>query len=53
MRSTLSAFFGTIGSAAKVASAVENNRTPRSSDLQTLGIDPIEFRAIMGKKTRA
>ncbi|WP_170971272.1 MULTISPECIES: hypothetical protein [Mesorhizobium] len=50
MRSTLSAFFGTIGSAAKVASAVENNRAPRSSDLQTLGIDPVEFRMIIGKR---
>lgn len=50
MRSTFSAIFGTISSAAKVAGAVENNCAPRSSDLQRLGIDPVEFRMIMGKK---
>jgi hypothetical protein len=50
MRSTLSAFFGTIGSAMNAASAVENNRAPNSRDLRTLGIDPVEFRMIMGRK---
>jgi len=42
-----------IGSAVKVAGAVESNRAPRSSDLQTLGIDSVEFRKIMGKRAHA
>lgn len=42
-RSTLSAFFGTIGSAVRVANAVEGRRIPRARDLQALGIDPAQF----------
>ena len=50
MRSTFSAIFGTIGSAINAAGAVENNRAPHSRDLRALGIDPAEFRKIMGRK---
>ena len=42
-RSTLSAIFGTIGSAVRVANAVEAKRAPRARDLQALGIDPAQF----------
>ena len=45
-RSTLSAFFGTIGSAINAASAVESHRAPKSEDLRKLGIDPVQFRKI-------
>lgn len=48
-RSTLSAFFGTIGSAINVAGAIEGNRSPRSADLRVLGIDPVEFRKIYSR----
>lgn len=45
-RNTLSAFFGTIGCAVRAANSVEANRSPRARDLQTLGIDPVQFRNI-------
>lgn len=48
-RSTLSAFFGTIGSAINASRAVEGNRAPNSADLRALGIDPVEFRKILGR----
>lgn len=39
-------FFDLIGSAAAVAGAVENGRSPNSRHLKTLGIDPDQFRSI-------
>jgi hypothetical protein len=48
-RSTLSAIFGTIGSAIAAAGAVEGNRAPRNADLRALGIDPVAFRKIIGR----
>ena len=45
-RSTMSAiggFFDVLGSAISVSRAVEARRTPRASDLRTLGIDPAAF----------
>lgn len=52
IRSTLSGLFGTLGSAVKAANAIENNRAPASRDLRVLGIDPVEFRMIMGAQAR-
>ncbi|MBX3597557.1 MAG: hypothetical protein KF874_08310 [Rhizobiaceae bacterium] len=52
MRNTLAAIFGTVGSAVKVANAVENNRAPSAADLRNLGIDPVEFGAITGRSAR-
>lgn len=45
-RNTVSAIFGTIGSAIRAAAAVEGNREPRARDLKTLGIDPAAFSKI-------
>jgi hypothetical protein len=45
-RNTMSAiggFFDVVGSAISVSRAVEARRTPRKSDLRTLGIDPAAF----------
>ena len=45
-RSAMSAigdFFDVFGSAISVSRAVEARRTPRASDLRTLGIDPVLF----------
>lgn len=39
-------FFDIIGSAAAVAGAVENGRSPKARHLKTLGIDPDQFRSI-------
>lgn len=39
-------FFDIIGSAAAVAGAVENGRSPNSRHLKNLGIDPDQFRSI-------
>lgn len=39
-------FFDLIGSAAAVAGAVENGRSPNARHLKTLGIDPDQFRSI-------
>ena len=38
--------FAVLGAASKAAAAVENRRRPADRDLQTLGIDPVTFRAI-------
>lgn len=45
-RSTLSAFFGTFGSAVRAASAVEGGYAPKARDLKQLGIDPAQFNKI-------
>lgn len=45
-RSTLSAFFSTIGSAIHVAAAVEGNRRAKAEHLRALGIDPAQFEQI-------
>lgn len=45
-RSTLSAFFGSIGSAVRAAGAVEGGHAPKARDLKTLGIDPVQFNKI-------
>ena len=45
-RSAMSAigdFFDVFGSAISVSRAVEARRTPRASDLKSLGIDPVLF----------
>lgn len=39
-------FFGVVGSAVAVSKAVRANRVPSTRDLQTLGIDPEQFRSI-------
>ncbi|MCO5064130.1 MAG: hypothetical protein M9924_06895 [Rhizobiaceae bacterium] len=48
-RGTLSVFFGSIGSAINAARAVEGNKLPTAGDLKALGIDPTQFRKIMGR----
>ncbi|MBE7183127.1 MAG: hypothetical protein INR68_01820 [Methylobacterium mesophilicum] len=47
-RSAIANIFGFLGSAVSVAAAAENGRKPRARDLQTLGIDPQQFRGIRG-----
>ena len=45
-RSAMSAigdFFDVFGSAIAASRAVEAGKTPRASDLRTLGIDPVRF----------
>lgn len=44
--SRVGSFFDLIGSAAAVAGAVENGRSPQARHLKTLGIDPDQFRSI-------
>lgn len=41
--STFGSFLDTIASAIAVSVAVREHRTPRASDLATLGIDPVQF----------
>ena len=41
--SAIGGFFDILGSALSVSRAVEAHRTPRDSDLRTLGIDPAAF----------
>ena len=44
--SAIGAFFDVFGSAIEVSRAVESRKTPRASDLRTLGIDPLLFSKI-------
>ncbi|MGH6763297.1 MAG: hypothetical protein ACRECW_17125 [Phyllobacterium sp.] len=42
----IGSFFNVFGSAVNAAAAVRQGRQPRSVDLDTLGIDPQQFRLI-------
>lgn len=45
-RSTISTFFGALGSAINVAAAVEGRQKAKAADLRALGIDPAQFEKI-------
>lgn len=45
-RNRIASLFGAIGSAVRTAQAVEGRYDPKSRDLNTLGIDPTQFKKI-------